>query len=62
MHGPPTAALLIVPGVGLRVLGELDSRGRLQLFATPDTIAMASMSLLHVGWCVAVVRGVLRHP
>jgi hypothetical protein len=57
----PTA-LLIVPGVGLWVLGEFDSRGRLQLFATPETIAMAFMSLLHVGWCVAVVHGVLRHP
>jgi hypothetical protein len=47
--------LTIVPGVGLGVLDEFDSRGRLQLFAAP----VASMSASRVGWMVAVARGVL---
>jgi hypothetical protein len=48
-----------VPGVGLGVLDEFDSRGRLQFFATPDAMVMASMSASRVGWMVAVARGVL---
>jgi hypothetical protein len=51
--------LTIVPGVGLGVLDEFDSRGRLQLFAAPASIALASMSASRVGWMVAVARGVL---
>jgi hypothetical protein len=49
-------ALALVPGLGL-VVRELGNYGRLQFFATPDTIAMASMSASRVGWMVAVARG-----
>jgi hypothetical protein len=50
------SALAAVPGLGL-VVRELGNNGRLQFFATPDTIAMASMSASRVGWMVAVARG-----
>jgi hypothetical protein len=50
----PTA-LAAVPGLGLVVRD-----GRLQVFATPDTIAMATMSLSRVAWMGAVARAVLR--
>jgi DNA-binding beta-propeller fold protein YncE len=41
-------ALAVVPGLGL-VVRERDN-GRLQVFATPDTIAMAAMSHVRVAW------------
>ena len=50
------SALALVPGLGLAVRdGEGD---RLQVFATQDTIAMASMSDYRVAWLVAVARAV----
>jgi hypothetical protein len=52
------SALAVVPGLGL-VVRERDN-GRLQVFATPDTIAMAAMSCLRVAWMVAVARAALR--
>jgi hypothetical protein len=51
----PTA-LALVPGLGLVVRDDGEG-GRLQFFATPDAIAMASMSAARVGWMVAVARG-----
>jgi hypothetical protein len=51
------ASLAIVPGVGL-VVREF-SGARLQVFATPDTIAMTSMSHVRVAWMEAVARAVL---
>jgi hypothetical protein len=53
-RGP--TALSVVPGLGL-VVRELY---RLQVFATPDTIAMAAMSPVRVAWMAAVACGVLR--
>jgi hypothetical protein len=50
------SALALVPGLGL-VVREQGNRGRLQFFATPDAIAMASMSAARVGWMMAVARG-----
>jgi hypothetical protein len=50
------SALALVPGLGLVV--REDSGQRLQFFATPDAIAMASMSEHRAGWMVAVARGV----
>jgi hypothetical protein len=47
-----------VPGVGL-VVREVDN-GRLQVFAAPDTIAMAAMSHMRVAWLVAVARTIRR--
>jgi hypothetical protein len=62
------SALALVPGLGLVVQDSAEG-GRLQIFATPDTIAMASMSAARVGWMVAVARGAThrafiaaRHP
>jgi hypothetical protein len=52
------SALALVPGLGL-VVRELGNDGRVQFFATPDAIAMASMSATRVGWMVAVSRGAL---
>jgi hypothetical protein len=53
-------ALALVPGLGL-VARERGNR-RLQFFATPDAIAMASMSALRAAWMVTVSRAVaLRH-
>jgi hypothetical protein len=54
----PTA-LVVVPGLGL-VVRELGNGGRLQVFATPDTIAMATMSRVRVAWMTVVARGVFR--
>jgi hypothetical protein len=49
-----------VAGLGLVV--REDGNSRLQVFATPDTIAMAGMSNFRVAWMVAVVRASLhRH-
>jgi hypothetical protein len=53
----PTA-LAMVPGLGL-VVREYGNGGRVQFFATPDTIAMVSMSPCRVAWMVAVSRGLL---
>ncbi len=52
-------ALAVVPGLGL-VVREVGNGGRLQLFATPDTIAMATMSHVRVAWMAVVARGVFR--
>jgi hypothetical protein len=53
------SALALVPGLGL-VVQEAYSDGRLQFFATPDAIAMASMSPFRVAWLAAVARAVVR--
>jgi hypothetical protein len=53
----PTA-LAVVPDLGL-VVREWNS-GRLQVFATADTIAMAAMSPDRVAWMTAVARSLLR--
>jgi hypothetical protein len=51
-------ALAVVPFLGL-VVRELGNR-RLQVLATPDTIAMAAMSPVRVAWMAVVARAVLR--
>jgi hypothetical protein len=48
----PTA-LAVVPGLGLVVRDALNG-GRLQVFATPDAIAMASKSASRVAWMAPV--------
>jgi hypothetical protein len=53
---PTTVA--VVPGLGL-VVRELGNP-RLQVFATPDTIAMAAMSPHRVAWMTVVARAILR--
>jgi hypothetical protein len=53
----PTA-LAVVPGLGLVVRER--GNGRLQVFATPDAVAMAAMSRSRVAWMGAVARAVLR--
>ena len=45
-----------MPGLGL-VVRERDNR-RVQFFATPDALAMASMSAHRVAWLAAVARAV----
>ena len=52
------SALALVPGLGL-VVRETDNNGRVQFFATPDAIAMASMSTARVAWLACVARVVL---
>ena len=47
----------VVPGLGL-VVREWGSN-RLQVFGTPDAIAMAAMSCMRVAWMVAVARAVV---
>jgi hypothetical protein len=54
--GPVTLA--VAPGLGL-VVRDADNR-RLQVFATPDAIAMATMPPARVAWMAVVARGVLR--
>ncbi len=54
----PTA-LAVVPGLGL-VVREAFNDGRLQVFTTPDAIAMAAMSPCRVAWMAVVVRAALR--
>jgi hypothetical protein len=49
--------LSLVPGLGM-VVRELGNGGRLLVFATPDVVAMASMSAARVAWMVGVARGV----
>ena len=51
------SALALVPSQCL-VVREAGSGGQLQFFATPDAVAMASMSAARVGWMSAVVRGI----
>ena len=50
------SALALVPSLGLVVRGTANG-GRVQVFSTPDAIAMASMSVPRVAWMVAVTRG-----
>jgi hypothetical protein len=51
-------ALAIVPGLGLAVLESASCR--LQVFATPDVIAMwTNMSGIRVAWMTAVSRGIM---
>lgn len=50
-------ALALVPGLGLVVREK--TAGRLQFFATPDIMAMASMSAFRLGWLITVFRGSL---
>jgi hypothetical protein len=57
--GTGTSALALMPGGGL-VVREFGNDGRVQFFATPDAIAMASMSAVRVAWMVAVARGTAR--
>jgi DNA-binding beta-propeller fold protein YncE len=60
LHNP--VALATVPGLGLAVRDCWN--GRLQVFATPDTIAMltTNMSGIRIAWMSAVARAVLnRH-
>ncbi len=52
-YSPTT--LTVVPGLGL-VVREWGNVGRLQVFATPDAIAMAAMSPDRVAWMTAVAR------
>jgi len=52
------SALAVVPGLGL-VVREWENM-RLQVFATPDAVAMAAMSHRRVAWMVGVVRGCMR--
>jgi hypothetical protein len=51
-------ALAVVPGLGLVVRECLGAR--IQVFATPDAIAMAAMSPHRVAWMTVVARAVLR--
>ncbi len=53
------SALALVPGLGL-VVREVGNGGRLQVFATPDAIAMDSMSATRVTWLSCVARAVIR--
>jgi hypothetical protein len=53
----PTA-LAVAPGLGLVV--RETGNPRLQVFATPDAVAMAAMSPNRVAWMGAVARAVLR--
>ncbi len=55
-NGP--TALAVVPGLGLVVREWIYER--LQVFATPDAIAMAAMSPNRVAWMGAVAQAVLR--
>ncbi len=50
------STLALVPGLGL-VVREDGNYGRMQFFATPDSIAVSSMSAARVGWMLAVARG-----
>jgi hypothetical protein len=49
------SAVAFVPGLGLFVRAH-GGEGMLQLFATPDTIAMAAMCVIRTTWMAAVVR------
>ncbi len=58
-EGSDDVALALVPGLGL-VVRQVGGRGCFQVFATSDTIAMASMSPLRVAWMAAMARGLGR--
>jgi hypothetical protein len=49
--------LALIGGFGLVVRESHVNHGRLQFFATPDVIAMASMSAPRVAWITAARRG-----
>ena len=51
------AALALVPGLGL-VVREYYGR-RLQVFSTPDMMAMRRMAPIRVAWMVAAARAIL---
>jgi hypothetical protein len=55
---PFPTTLALVPGLGLVV--REDDNSNLQFFATPDIMAMTSMSACRVGWLSAVARGAAR--
>jgi hypothetical protein len=65
LHGdgvrPSPSALALVPGLGL-VVRDNFAGGRVQVYATPAVIAMATMSLVRVGWMGAVARARPAHP
>jgi hypothetical protein len=52
------AALALVPGLGL-VVREDRIEGRLRVFASPDVVAVASMSAWRVAWMAAAARACL---
>ena len=52
LYGP--AALALVPGLGLIVRDCWNSR--LQVFSTPDMLAMRAMSAIRVGWMTSTYR------
>jgi hypothetical protein len=53
------SGLALAPGLGLFVREDAD-QGRVRCFATPDAVAMASMSRHRVAWMGCVVRGILQ--
>ena len=58
------SALALVPGLGL-VVREIFNYGRVQVFVSPDTVAMSAMSAVRVAWMGAVARArpcPRRHP
>jgi hypothetical protein len=61
VYSPTTLAM--TPSLGLAVRdSQYKDGGRVQIFATPDAIAMACMSSAHVGWMGSVVLGqMVRH-
>jgi len=48
------SAVAFVPGLGLIVREH--GNGRVQLFATPDAVAMAAMSVMRTTWMATVLR------
>jgi hypothetical protein len=54
-NGPTALAMVLGLGLVVREHGN----DRLQVFVTPDTIAMAAMSRMRVAWLVAVARAAL---
>ena len=57
LSGPISLAL--VPGLGL-VVREFGNGGRLQVFSTPDMVAMRRMAPIRVSWMVAAARAIFR--
>ena len=53
------AALALVPGLGL-VVRENGNGGRLQVFSTPDMVAMRRMAPIRVSWMAAAARAIFR--
>ena len=49
------SAVAFVPGLGL-IVREYGNGGRVQLFATPDAVAMAAMSVMRTTWMATVAR------